>query len=72
LGEVLANEPSCQKCIVRQVFRYALGREETPDDRATIEKLYAEFRDSEFRFRDLIISLVTSEVFRGAPAHANP
>ena len=72
LGEVLANEPSCQKCIVRQIFRYAMGREETPDDRATIEKLYAEFRDSEFRFRELIIFLVTSDVFRGAPAHANP
>ncbi len=72
LGEVLADEPSCQKCIVRQVFRYALGREETPDDRATIEKLYADFRGSQFRFRELIISLVTSEVFRGALAHANP
>ena len=72
LGEILAKEPSCRKCIVRQLFRYAMGREETPDDRATIERLYADFRDSRFRFRELIISLVQSDVFRGAPVHANP
>ncbi len=69
LGEVLAKEPSCQKCVVRHIFRYAMGRQESPEDRATIERLYADFRDSGFRFRKLIISLATSEVFRGAQAH---
>ena len=70
LGEILAKEPGCQKCVVRQVFRYAMGRHETPRDRATIEKLFADFRDSGFHFRELIVSLATSEVFRGAQVHA--
>ena len=72
LGEILAKEPGCQKCVVRQVFRYAMGRQETPRDRATIEKLFADFRDSGFHFRELIVSLATSEVFRGAQVHATP
>ena len=72
LGEILANEPTCQKCVVRQIFRYAMGRQESTEDRATIERLYADFRDSGFRFRELIISLATSEVFRGAQTHATP
>jgi hypothetical protein len=72
LGEVLAKEPSCQKCVVRQIFRYAMGRQEAVEDRATIERLYDAFRDSGFRFRELVISLATSDVFRGAQSHASP
>ena len=30
LGRVLASSPDCQECIVKQMFRYAFGRPETP------------------------------------------
>lgn len=65
LGVILASEPTCQKCIVRQVFRYALGRPETGADTETIEQVFDDFRDSRFQFQELIIALVRSEPFLG-------
>ena len=65
LGEILAGNAVCQKCVVKQLFRYAMGRAETAADRETIERSFERFRDSQFRFRELIISIVTSKPFRG-------
>jgi hypothetical protein len=45
------------------LFRYAMGRQETENDRPVIDSLLADFRDSGFRFRELIVSLVSSELF---------
>ncbi len=58
LGRILASNRQCQECVVKQLFRYAMGRMETPADRPVIERVYAEFRDSQFRFKQLMISLV--------------
>jgi Protein of unknown function (DUF1592)/Protein of unknown function (DUF1588)/Protein of unknown function (DUF1587)/Protein of unknown function (DUF1595)/Protein of unknown function (DUF1585) len=63
LGTILAESPVCQKCIVRQMFRYAYGRLETAADEETIDALFASFRDSGFRFKDLLIALVRSPEF---------
>ncbi|PYV84782.1 MAG: hypothetical protein DMG05_23950, partial [Acidobacteria bacterium] len=57
---MLAATPQCQNCIVKQLFRYALGRPETPADRSTLEKTLETFRGSQFRFKELMISLVKS------------
>jgi hypothetical protein len=66
LGRILAASPVCQQCIVRQMFRYAYGRVETQADRPVIQQLTAQFRDSGFRFRELLIGLVRSpELVRG-------
>ena len=65
LGEILARTPACQKCVVKQYFRYAFGRQETAADEAAIERALEAFRSSGFRFQELIISLVASNVFRG-------
>jgi Protein of unknown function (DUF1592)/Protein of unknown function (DUF1588)/Protein of unknown function (DUF1587)/Protein of unknown function (DUF1595)/Protein of unknown function (DUF1585) len=64
LGEVLASNAECQKCVVKQVFRYAMGRPETPADGPVIEKGFNDFKLSQFKFQQLIISLVTSKAFR--------
>jgi Protein of unknown function (DUF1588)/Protein of unknown function (DUF1585)/Protein of unknown function (DUF1592) len=64
LGTILAANQQCQECVVKQLFRYAFGRQETEADRATIEAAYQKFRDSQFRFQDLILALVTSQEFR--------
>jgi hypothetical protein len=48
---------------VKQLFRYAFGREETAADQPVIEKLVARFRENGFRFRELVVALVTSELF---------
>jgi hypothetical protein len=63
LGKVLAESPVCQECIVRQVFRYAYGRPEGSADQETIHQLFARFRDSGFRFRELLLGLVRSPEF---------
>jgi hypothetical protein len=63
LGRLLAGNPACQKCIVKQLFRYAFGREETPDDQPIIEKLLERFRSSGYLFKELIVALVTSDLF---------
>ena len=67
LGRLLAESNACQRCIVKQLFRYALGREEMPADQPTIESLVAKFRDSGYRFRELIVALVTSDLFLQTP-----
>ena len=63
LGKLLAESPACQKCIVKQLFRYAFGREETPHDQPVLDSLLARFEGSGFKFRELIVALVTSEAF---------
>jgi hypothetical protein len=63
LGRRLAGSRTCQRAIVKQLFRYAFGRQETVNDQPVIDGLLARFRDSGFRFRELIVALATSELF---------
>jgi Protein of unknown function (DUF1592)/Protein of unknown function (DUF1588)/Protein of unknown function (DUF1587)/Protein of unknown function (DUF1595)/Protein of unknown function (DUF1585) len=58
LGAVLAKSAQCQECMVKQYFRYVAGRLETPADRPLISRVLDDFRQSQFRFQELIISLV--------------
>lgn len=58
LGAVLAKSEQCQECIVKQYFRYNLGRMETPADRPLIRKVLEAFEKSEFRFKELIVALM--------------
>ncbi|HET9469206.1 MAG TPA: DUF1592 domain-containing protein [Vicinamibacterales bacterium] len=63
LGRVLASSPVCQDCVVKQMFRYAFGRPETPADRASIAGAAAAFRASGFKFKEMLISLVRAPQF---------
>ena len=58
LGRTLAARPECQDCAVKQLFRYAMGRHETPADRQLLDGISADFRRSEFRFKELMISVI--------------
>lgn len=58
LGTILAASERCQECVVKQVFRYATGRKESAADRRTIQQAYSDFRDSKFRFQELMVALV--------------
>ncbi len=60
LGEILARSGICQECIVKQLFRYTTGRLETLADRAMIQDLTARFRNSQFRFKELMLSLAVN------------
>lgn len=63
IGQILADSPVCQECIVRQMFRYSYGRLETAADEGTIDQLFARFKESGFRFKNLLVALVESPEF---------
>jgi hypothetical protein len=63
LGQILSESPICQKCIVRQMFRYTYGRLETAADEGTINQIFQRFTASGFKFKDLLVGLVESPEF---------
>jgi hypothetical protein len=63
LGTLMAKSDLCQECMVKQYFRYTMGRLETPADRPLIQKLLADFRKSQFHFKELIVSLARLREF---------
>jgi hypothetical protein len=65
LGAVLAAAPQCQECMVKQYFRYAAGRMETPADRPTLDRIFQDFKNSNYHFKELILSMVRSREFPG-------
>jgi hypothetical protein len=71
LGAVLAKSSQCQECIVKQYFRFQAGRTDTPADRPLIRSVSDKFRNSGFRFKELIVSLVVLREFPGASAPQN-
>lgn len=63
VGELLARTPQCQECIVKQVFRYMTGRQETSADRPVLNRATEDFRDSQFRFQEMLVSLIKAREF---------
>ena len=63
IGRLLAGSRACQECVVKQVFRYVFGRPETPADRETIRAAFNTFRDSGFKFKELLIAFVRAPQF---------
>jgi hypothetical protein len=61
LGELLARTPECQECVVKQLFRYMAGREDIPADRPLLRDALEAFRNSDFRFKDLMLYLAKSK-----------
>jgi hypothetical protein len=60
LGELLAKSAQCQECLVKQVFRYMAGRQDTPADRPALNEALQEFRNSDYHFKELMVALVKS------------
>jgi hypothetical protein len=65
LGDILANDATCQRCVVKQVFRYAAGRHETEFDQPYLDTMFDVFQKSGFHFRELLLAVVTSQPFLG-------
>ena len=63
LGKVLFESAQCQECVVKQYFRYATGRMETSGDRPLIRNVLSDFRASQFRFKELMVSFIKSKEF---------
>jgi len=63
LGELLARTPQCQECVVKQLFRYMSGRQDTPADRPVLNRAFEGFRKSDYRFKELMVALVKLREF---------
>jgi hypothetical protein len=49
--------------MVKQYFRYTAGRLETAADYPVIERALEQFRNSQFRFQELIIAIARGREF---------
>ena len=50
--------------MVTQLYRHTRGRLEEDGERPGLLELEAEFEASGYRFRELLLALITSELFR--------
>jgi hypothetical protein len=58
LGRILAGSSQCQECVVKQLFRFAMGRKDAAADRPVIRKAFEDFRASGFQFQELMVALM--------------
>jgi Protein of unknown function (DUF1592)/Protein of unknown function (DUF1588)/Protein of unknown function (DUF1595)/Protein of unknown function (DUF1585) len=64
LGPLLAQDPRVGKCVVEQLFRHAQGRLETDAESDILADLDDHFAADGYRFKQLLLTLVTHEGFR--------
>lgn len=64
LGASLRASEDVMRCVVQNAFRHATGHVETQGEQAGIDVITEGFRDSGYRFQDLLVELVASEAFR--------
>ncbi|MFO7565241.1 MAG: DUF1588 domain-containing protein [Enhygromyxa sp.] len=70
LAANVAMDPRTGRCIVNNIIRYGRGSLESPaNDGDRLAALYGSFEASNFRFKQLLVDFVTSDLFRrvGAP-----
>ncbi len=70
IGKLLASNTQSQMCVAKHLFRYALGRHEGSADRLAIQKSFAAFKASGFRFRSLVLAMVRTNEFPENAVHA--
>lgn len=64
LADALVDDERVGRCIVKQVFRHAQSRLDGDGEKAAINELDQLFADNGYRFRELLVALVTHESFR--------
>ena len=57
--------------MVKQVFRYVSGRQDTPADRPVLSQALEDFRKSDYRFKELVVALVKSREFPDSRRNGN-
>jgi hypothetical protein len=64
LGRTLRQHPAAAACMVRQLYRFAIGQMEGPAQKPLLERLEAAFRTGQHRFNLLAAELAASDGFR--------
>jgi len=68
----LAESDRVRQVFIRHMFRYFLGRNETPGDAVSLQEAEKAYLDKGGSFKALLVSLLSSEyfLFRSAKASA--
>jgi len=64
LGGLLIASGELDLCATRQLFRFAVGRQDTTADDAVVAALLDRFRTGDHRLDELLVELVATEAFR--------
>ncbi len=64
LSEQLVESERATDCMVRNLYRHATGHIETKDEIPSLETVHARFRESGFRWRELLVELSASPLMR--------
>ncbi|WP_198154474.1 DUF1592 domain-containing protein [Plesiocystis pacifica] len=64
LSERLATSRTAHDCMVKQMYRYAMHRNEAPDDKDSIAALQEAFWRDGGRIEGMLVEIVASEAFR--------
>jgi hypothetical protein len=64
LGELLSTSERASACLVRNLYRYATGRSESPTEEPIIEAQVERFRANGLDMQGLMLDIVTSDGFR--------
>jgi hypothetical protein len=66
LAEAIANHPNFDRCLVRNLYRYAVGHVETAGEKPTIDALTAWYSEHGRRIRPILAAIAQSPAFRRA------
>ncbi len=72
LAAMLVSSNQLEPCVVRQVFRFAAGREELSTDQAWLKHLEVDFKANGRKLQGLLLDLVASEAFASRTEEAVP
>lgn len=63
MAMAIGGSDSVIQCLTRRFYTYAIGHEERDADGSVIAELQTEFAAAEYRFRDLVLAVVSHEAF---------
>jgi uncharacterized protein DUF1592/uncharacterized protein DUF1588/uncharacterized protein DUF1595/uncharacterized protein DUF1585 len=72
LAKLLEGDERVGHCIVQQLYRHANGRLDAAGEAAALDQIDARFADGGYRFRELLVALVTHPSFRFLAQEAQP
>ena len=71
LGQAVRTHPALPACFVNRLSEYAVRRSLTPEDTGWVTDLTSSFAGSEYRLRDLMRTIATSDAFYRPVSNGN-
>jgi hypothetical protein len=68
LAGKLASSATVKACVARSWFQYAYGRAQTTADACTLALVDQKFKDSGYKFKDLVVALTETDAFLYRPS----